>query len=72
MNNIAIRLRAAVSSVRSKSYPLSDLIPMMQEAADRIDELEAKSIEQKCECNQGQVCHICDPDLPNTKEQHHE
>ncbi|WP_423459927.1 hypothetical protein [Ottowia sp. VDI28] len=33
---LAQRLRDACSSVRSKSYPLSDLIPLMQQAADAL------------------------------------
>ncbi len=33
---LAQRLRAACESVRAKSYPLSDLIPLMQQAADAL------------------------------------
>lgn len=33
---IAHQLRAACLSVRSKSYPLADLIPLMQQAADEL------------------------------------
>lgn len=35
-NDLAQRLRTACLSVRSKSYPLSDLIPLMQQAADAL------------------------------------
>jgi hypothetical protein len=33
---LAQRLRAACESVRTKRYPLSDLIPLMQQAADAL------------------------------------
>ena len=34
--DLALRLRNACTSVRSKSYPLADLIPLMQQAADAL------------------------------------
>ena len=34
--DLASRLRNACTSVRSKSYPLADLIPLMQQAADAL------------------------------------
>ena len=37
------RLRLACSQVRVKSYPLSDLIPLMQEAADALEVKEKDS-----------------------------
>lgn len=37
MTEISQRLRNACDSVRAKSYPLSDLIPLMQQAADALD-----------------------------------
>ena len=33
---LADRLRAVCASVRTKSFPLADLIPLMQEAADAL------------------------------------
>lgn len=37
---LAQRLRDACSSVRSKSYPLADLIPLMQQAADALETMQ--------------------------------
>ena len=34
--DLALRIRNACTSVRSKSYPLADLIPLMQQAADAL------------------------------------
>jgi hypothetical protein len=34
---VAESLRAAIDNMRRKSYPLSDLIPLMQQAADALD-----------------------------------
>lgn len=36
MSDLATRLRTACDQVRVKSYPLSDLIPLMQQAADAL------------------------------------
>lgn len=36
-NTLAEQLRDACDKVRLKSYPLSDLIPLMQKAADELD-----------------------------------
>jgi hypothetical protein len=38
MSDLAQRLRDACASVRTKSYPLADLIPLMQQAADALSE----------------------------------
>jgi hypothetical protein len=37
--DLAQRLRAAVNSVRRKSAPLSELIPLMQQAADALEKV---------------------------------
>ena len=37
MSDLAYRLRFACSEVRRKSYPLSDLIPLLCQAADMLD-----------------------------------
>lgn len=41
MSDLTLRLRAAAFNVRRQKMPLGDLIPMMQEAADRIEADEA-------------------------------
>lgn len=41
MSDLTSRLRAATFDVRRQKIPLGDLIPMMQEAADRIEADEA-------------------------------
>ena len=46
-NEISKRLRSVTMTMRGKSYPLSDLIPLMQQAADRIDELEKQIVRMK-------------------------
>ena len=46
-NGISKRLRSVTMTMRGKSYPLSDLIPLMQQAADRIDELEKQIVRMK-------------------------
>lgn len=38
---LALRLRSACESVRRKEYPLSDLIPLMQQAADTLEAADA-------------------------------
>jgi hypothetical protein len=42
--HIQEKLRDAASKVRSKSMPLSDFIPLLQEAADAFDRLAAASV----------------------------
>ena len=37
MSNLVERLRKACEEVRRKSFPLSDLIPLLQEAADALE-----------------------------------
>ena len=41
--DLASRLRNACTSVRSKSYPLADLIPLMQQAADALASTPAQA-----------------------------
>ena len=45
--DLASRLRTACTSVRSKSYPLADLIPLMQQAADALASAPAKPAAQQ-------------------------
>ena len=45
--DLALRLRNACTSVRSKSYPLTDLIPLMQQAADALASAPAKPAAQQ-------------------------
>lgn len=42
--DLASRLRNACASVRSKSYPLADLIPLMQQAADALASAPAQPV----------------------------
>lgn len=42
MSNIQTRLRCISTQLRTKSIPLADLIPLLQQAADEIDRLEDK------------------------------
>lgn len=42
MNDKAIKLRELCASMRSKPYPISDIIPSLQIAADEIDWLETR------------------------------
>jgi hypothetical protein len=37
VNSLSERLRAAANAVRTKSMPLSDFIPLLQQAADALD-----------------------------------
>lgn len=39
-NHLPFRLRVVANKLRTSSVPLSDFIPLLQQAADRIDELE--------------------------------
>lgn len=41
MSDLTSRIRAATFDIRRQKIPLGDLIPMMQEAADRIEADEA-------------------------------
>lgn len=41
MSDLTSRIRAATFDLRRQKIPLGDLIPMMQEAADRIEADEA-------------------------------
>lgn len=41
MNDTATNLREICSSIRVKPYPISDIIPSLQNAADEIDRLQA-------------------------------
>ena len=45
--DLAARLRNACTSVRSKSYPLADLIPLMQQAADALASTPAQPAAQQ-------------------------
>ena len=45
--DLALRLRNACTSVRSKSYPLADLIPLMQQAADALASAPAQPAAQQ-------------------------
>lgn len=38
---IAKRLRTAVLDIRRKPYPISDIIPMLNQAADALDQAQA-------------------------------
>lgn len=40
--NIQERLRDYIANIRRKPTPIVDLIPLLREAADRIEHLEAK------------------------------
>jgi hypothetical protein len=40
MNTLAQDLRHAASEIRRRPYPISDLIPLLQRAADQLDALE--------------------------------
>lgn len=42
---VARRLREACAEMRRKPFPINDLVPLLQEAADRIDELERIDME---------------------------
>ena len=39
-NHLPFRLRVVANKLRTSSVPLSDFIPLLQQAADRIDALE--------------------------------
>jgi hypothetical protein len=41
LNDLSEKLRKISLDLRVKSIPLSDIIPLLQKAADRIDELES-------------------------------
>lgn len=41
MNNTAHRLREVCKEIRRKSYPIADLIPLLQQAADELDDMES-------------------------------
>ena len=45
--DLALRLRNACTSVRSTRYPLADLIPLMQQAADALASAPAKPAAQQ-------------------------
>jgi hypothetical protein len=38
---VQVRLRKLVDDIRRKPFPISDIIPLIQEAADELDILEA-------------------------------
>lgn len=40
MTRLTQDLRHAVFEIRRKPYPISDLIPLLQRAADQLDDLE--------------------------------
>lgn len=41
-NELSVKLREFCSSMRTKPYPISDIIPTLQLAADEIDALETR------------------------------
>ena len=47
--NIQERLREYIANIRRKPTPIVDLVPILRDAADRIDFLEAK------------ICYLQDP-----------
>lgn len=49
MSTLSSRLRQACADVRRKSEPLANLIPLMQQSADKIDELNDKIDELELE-----------------------
>lgn len=40
-SNTAHRLREVSKEVRRKPYPIADLIPLLQQAADELDDMES-------------------------------
>jgi rubredoxin len=48
------RLRDAVASVRRKSYPISDLVPLLQQAADALE----KPIDMVLHCPECGLQHV--------------
>lgn len=43
MNKLAIQLRKTITDIRTRPYPIKDLIPLLQQAADQLDRLEKEN-----------------------------
>ena len=58
-------LRAAVNTIRVKPYPISDLIPLINRAADLIDQLEDVRLEKIQQLAQYEIVEIINSEKIN-------
>ena len=58
-------LRAAVNTIRVKPYPISDLIPLINRAADLIDQLEDVRLEKIQQLAQYEILEIINSEKIN-------